>query len=191
MSNFVETGLSHSDGDPALQGSFWFNFGPQFRMGVWGSNVSYDGSDAHFLLRLNADLKVNFTADNLMIIRYSENQHFKKESRDGNILGLEFNFFGYGIHYERHSNFFGTETHAMGYAFSKTWPVFQTWKWQNKLGYMMLDGNDLSNYFYYETLVGTRGGSVDYWIGGSYNSSSSQFGDAGKPALILKATVGF
>ncbi|HRO67024.1 MAG TPA: hypothetical protein PL182_05630, partial [Pseudobdellovibrionaceae bacterium] len=66
MSNFVESGLTQTDNDPALQGSFWFNFGPQFRMGLWGGNVSYDGQDSHFLLKLNAELKVDFSQDSNM-----------------------------------------------------------------------------------------------------------------------------
>ncbi|MBX3039153.1 MAG: TorF family putative porin [Bdellovibrionaceae bacterium] len=191
MSNFVESGLTQTDGDPALQGSFWFNFGPQFRMGLWGGNVSYNGQDSHFLLKLNAELKVDFSPDTNMVIAYSDAKYYKSEARDGNILGLKLNLYGYGIRYEKYSNFFGTKESATSYAFSKTWPVFQTWKWENLVGYLMLDSEGLSNYFFVESYLGTRAGSVDYQIGASYNSASSQFNGAADPALILKATVTF
>nr|HRO67724.1 hypothetical protein [Pseudobdellovibrionaceae bacterium] len=122
---------------------------------------------------------------------YSDNRYYKSESRDGNTLGLRLNLYGYGIRYEKYSNFFGTQDSAASYAFSKTWPVFQAWKWENLVGYLMLDAEGLSNYFFLETYLGTRAGSIDYQIGASYNSSASQFNGAGDPALILKATVTF
>ena len=58
-SNFVEKGLTQTKGDPGLQSEFWFNFGSQFRMGLWGANVRYeDTPTTHFWISFTA--KINF-----------------------------------------------------------------------------------------------------------------------------------
>lgn len=191
MTNYVDYGLTHSDKDPALQGQFWFNWGPQFRLGLWGTSVAYKHSDTHFLLKINADLKIVFSPNADMTLKYSDAHYYKPETRDGNILGLHLNLFGYGVRYEMHSNFFGTEDAATSFAFTRTWDVFGSWKWENLLGYMMINGDALTNYFWYETYLGIKPGNIYYQIGGSYNSGASQFNGAGDLALLLKASVSF
>lgn len=191
LSNAVENGLSQSDHDPSLQGSFWFHFGPQFRLGVSGASVAYEGQSTHFLMRLNADLKIDFSKDTNLVLSYSNERYYKSEGRDGNVFGLSFDLYSFGVHYRRHSNFYGTKDGATSYAFSKTWSVWQAWRWQNLLGYMTLEAPGASNYFFYETFLARNWNSLEYAVGGSYNSAASQFHSAGKPALILKAAVSF
>lgn len=192
MTNYTEYGLTHTDKDPALQGEYWFAFGPQFRMGVWGSNISYPSSDSHFLLRVNADIKIVFSADAHMIIKLTSENYFKSESRNGTVTGLHLDFFGYGIQYDNRTNFLGTEASATSYAFSKTWDVWSTWKWDNLVGYMMLnDSPAFSNYFWFESYLGTKPNFIYYQGGVAYNSGASQFNGIADVALILKATVSF
>ncbi|MBX2987538.1 MAG: hypothetical protein KF802_06545 [Bdellovibrionaceae bacterium] len=191
MTNYVDYGLSHTTQDPALHAAFWFNWGPQFRMGLWGSNVSYKDSDSHFLLKVSADLRIQFSENSDLTIKYSDNHYFKPESRDGNVLGLHLNLFTYGIRYEKLSNFLNTRKGATAYAFTKTWDAFQTWKWENVFGYMMMGSDVLTNYFYWETYLGTQPGAIYYQIGSSYNSGASQFDGAADPTLIFKASVSF
>lgn len=128
MSNYVEYGLTHTDKDPALQGQYLFNFGPQFRLGVWGSNISYPNSETHLLLRVNAEIVILFSNESSMIIKVAQENYFKPETRNGMINGIHFNFYGYGIHYDDIYNFLGTEKEAKGYSFSKTWDVWTTWQ---------------------------------------------------------------
>lgn len=191
MSDYVADGVSQSNHDPALQGSFWFNMGPQFRMGLWGSSVSYDRSTSHFLLKANADLRVDFATTTSLNIGYSMNRYFKSDDRDGSTFSLIFNLFSYGIHYARHSNFLGTEDPASGYAFSKTWLIYSDWNWKNLFGYMTVEADSLSNYFYYETYLGKKFGTAEYEIGGMYNSSAGQFNGAASPTLMARASVSF
>lgn len=191
MSNYVEYGLTHTDKDPALQGKYLFNFGPQFRMGVWGSNIAYEGSDTHFLLRINADIVVTFSKDSSMTIKVMDEHFFKPETRNGMISGLHFNFYGYGIRYEQINNFEGTEEAATSYAFTKTWDVWQTWHWENLIGYMMLDSSTLTNYFWLESFLGTKPGYLLYQGGISFNSNPSQFHGEGDLAIVFKATANF
>lgn len=190
-SNSVEYGVSQSNKDPALHGSFWFNWGPQFRLGVWGGNVSYEGDETHFLLRLRADLKINFSANASAALRFGNQSYFKRGTRDGSTVGLHLDLFGYGVVYEQLSNFMGTEDPATYFAFAKTWDVFQTWKWENQIGYMMLSTNGMSAYFDVRSMLGTKPGAIYYQLGATYNSAPAQFAGAGDPFFILMATVSF
>lgn len=191
LSNYVDYGLTQSNKDPALNAQFWFNWGPQFRLGLWGGSVGFKDSSSHFLLKLNADLKIVFSQNTDLTIKYSDGHYYKPETRNGNILGLHLNLFGYGVRYEQHSNFFGTEDRATSFAFTRTWDVFGSWKWENLLGYMMVKSDSLSNYFWYETYLGIKPGNIYYQIGGSYNSNAAQFNGAGDLAVLVKATVTF
>lgn len=191
MSNYVDYGITHTDKDPSLQGQFYFNWGPQFRLGVWGTNTKYPSSDTHFWLKLNADLKIAFSQNADMTIKLTSNHFYKTENRNGSIVGVHLNLFGYGVRYEQHSNFLGTETTASAYSFSKIFPVFGDWKSENILGAMMLTADNLSNYFWVETWLGTKPAAIYYQIGVSYNSSASQFDGAGDLMGMLKASVSF
>ena len=74
-SNFVSRGLTQTNKDPGLQSAFWFNFGPQFRLGIWGSNVHYEGIDSHIWIRLNGDIKIDFSANANLVMKYSNNNY--------------------------------------------------------------------------------------------------------------------
>lgn len=191
MTNYVEYGISQTNKDPALQGAFWFNWGPQFRLGLWGSNVHYSGEDSHFLLKLNADLKIVFSPNANVIFRFSDNHYFKPGTHNGNTIGLHFQIFDYKVIYEQLSNFLGTETTATYFAFGTYWNVFQTWKWDNQVGYMQTTSSTLNNYFDLRSFIGTKPSAILYQIGGTYNSAANQFNGLGDLAIILMATVGF
>lgn len=189
--NSVEYGITQTDKDPSLHGSFWFNWGPQFRLGVWGGNVNFAGDEAHFLLKARAELNVNFSENASAALRFSNHSYFKRGTRDGTVIGLHLNLFRYGVVYEQISNFMGTEDSAQYVAFSKTWDVFQTWKWENQIGYVMLSSNNLTSYFDARSFLGTKPGAILYQIGATYNSSPAQFDGAAEPFLLLMATVHF
>lgn len=193
MTNKVEYGISQTKRQPALLGNFWFNWGPQFRAGVSGNNVGYPQDDTHFVARLNGELKINFSADTDMTIGFGDHHYFPSNGHDGNLVGLKFNLWSYIIRYEAISNFMATKYGATSFSFAKAWDVFTTWKWENNIGYMMLTSPGASNYFYYETYIGTKPGALYYQIGATYNSQSSAWGEgiADPMFLILKATVTF
>jgi uncharacterized protein (TIGR02001 family) len=191
LSHYVENGLSQTDKDPSLQASFWFNFGPQFRMGLWGSNVKYPGSDDHFNLRFNADLKINFSALSHGIITYSQSQFYKSGDRNGNILGLHLNFGGYKVLYDDFSNWEGTGDHSQRFGFGKAFDVFGTWKWNNEIGYNTPKVTTIDPYFDFKTGLGTKLGVI--FVEGSVTATStpSQFNGSGDTFFILSASTEF
>ena len=193
MTNKIEYGISQTRKQPALAGNFWFNWGPQFRLGVAGNNVGFPQDDTHFIARINGELKIVFSADTNMVIGFGDHHYFPANAHDGNVLGLKFDLWTYVIRYENLSNFMGTKNSASSFSFAKTWDVFTDWKWENRLGYMMMTAPGASNYFYYETYIGKKPGAIYYQVGASYNSASSAWGEgiADPMFLILRATVNF
>lgn len=191
--NFLEYGLTQTDNDPNLQGQFWFNWGPQFRLGLWGSNVAFPNSESHFWLKLNADLKITFTNNADLTLSFSDGHFFKPESRNGNIIGLHLNLFGYGVNYDQIANFMGTENAATAFSFNGVWPVWTTWTWDNTIGYLQSGDTTIPNYFWLDTFLGVKPGVISYQGGLSYNSCSSnpRISGAGQPAFILKAKLAF
>lgn len=191
-SNFVERGLTHTDGDPGLQGEFWFNFGPQFRLGLWGSNTSYDNaSTTHFWLRGNADVKVDFSANTSMAIKYSENKYYRANNRNGNTVGLHFDFWGYKIIYDTDSNWEGTSANAVYAGIGKDFTTSSNLIWSNRGGYTMPEADGAKAFFDFRSGIGRK--FKDIFLDGSvsYSSASGAFKERGELAFIFSASVAY
>jgi uncharacterized protein (TIGR02001 family) len=187
LSHYVENGISQSDKSPALQGSFWFNFGPQFRLGAFASNTNFENSDDHFNLRGNAEVKVDFSAANNMIIAYSQSQYYKDGDRNGNILGLHLHFGEYRILYDAQSNWEGTKKRNPRFAFGAEIPVFSTWIWDNEAGYNSPAVDTLDPYFDLRTGIGSKFGSIFVEGAVTGTTASSDLNGAGDVFFILSA----
>lgn len=187
LSHYVEHGLSQSDKSPALQGAFWFNFGPQFRLGLWGSNTNYENSDDHFNLRINGDIKVDFSAANYMVISYSQSQYYNGGDRNGNIVGLHLHFGEYRVTYDMMSNWEGTDERSARLGFGKDTKVFGDWIWDNEAGYNSPEVSTISPYFDLRTALGTQWGPI--FVEGSVTgtSAASDLNGAGDVFFILSA----
>jgi len=147
LTNFVEHGLTQTDGDPSLQGAFGFNFGPQFKMGVWGSNVNYNSTE-HFLLKANAELRVILSSWTDFRLGYNSNHYFKTTTRNGNTTYFVITSHGFRIRYEKETNWNGSDSSSTYYSFGKSFDLSQSWKWDLEAGYTMLkDVPNMENYF--------------------------------------------
>lgn len=160
LSHYVENGISQSAKTPAIQGSFWFNLGPQFRLGLWGSNTNYTGNDDRFNLRLSAEIKVDISPKSNLVISYSKSSFYNDGKRNGNITGIHLNLQDYRILHDNYSNWEGTEDSLRRFALGKTTDVFGTWKWNNEVGYNVPDIKNLENYFDLRTGLGSKWGKV-------------------------------
>ncbi|MBS1970078.1 MAG: hypothetical protein JSU04_07205 [Bdellovibrionales bacterium] len=192
LSNYVEHGLTQTDKDPSLQAAFGFNFGPQFKMGIWGSNVNFDSTE-HFLLKINAELKVQVSTTTDFKLGYFSNQYFKTDTRNGNTTYLVITSHGYRIRYERNSNWEGTDESSTYYSFGKTFDLNQSWKWDNEVGYTMIsDVPNIENFFDLRTSFLYKGGSnIIYQISGTATSSPSQFHGQGDVFGYVGASTSF
>lgn len=192
LSHYVEHGLSQTNNAPALQGSFWFNFGPQFRMGLWGSNVNYKNGSEHLVLKPTADLKVNFTSNTNLVIDYKQNVYYSTSSRNGTTLGAHISSFGYRVNYETNSNWEGTNTNATYYSLGKTFEIGRGFKWSNDLGYTTVTIDSLSNFFDVRSFMGYKLGQLFYQGGVTLTSNPGQFSDGvGDFFIIVSATYDF
>ncbi len=160
LSHYVENGISQSSKTPAIQGNFWFNLGPQFRLGVWGSNTNYTGSDDRFNLRLSAEIKVDISPKSNLTISYSKSNFYNDGHRNSNITGIRLNLQDYRILHDNYSNWEGTENSLRRFALGKNTDVFGTWKWNNEIGYNVPDIETLENYFDLRTGLGSKWGKV-------------------------------
>lgn len=191
-SNFVEKGLTQTKGDPGLQTDFWFNFGSQFRMGLWGANVRYESTPTtHFWLKANADVKVDFSQNAKMNIVYSENKFFKSNHRSGNLVGLHFDFWGWKVIYDMESNWQGTGKNATYAGASTDTPIWGDYVWTNQGGYVMPKADGVTSFFDVRSGLGTK--VKDFLLQGSvsYTTATGDFKEQGELAIILSATVAF
>ncbi|MFV8257555.1 TorF family putative porin [Bdellovibrio bacteriovorus] len=189
LSHYVEHGLSQSDNSPALQGSFWFNFGSQFRLGVWGSNTNYEHGDDHFNLRMNAEVKVDFSQNASMEIGYTKSQYYNGGDHNGDLLSLHLNLWKSRIMYDTNSNWEATHEKSERFGFGNIMDVFGGWKWNNEIGYNTPDVETINPYFDARTGLGTKWGVIFFEGALTATSESSQFDGAGDYFFILSAST--
>lgn len=189
-SNFVEKGLTQTDGDPGLQGEFWFDFGSQFRMGLWGANVSYDdASSTHFWLKLNADIRVDFSATSSMVIKYSDNRYYRSNNRDGNTVGVHLDFSGWKVLYEMTSKWEGTQERCTYAGLSKETTIWSNWIWANEGGYTLPEADGVQSFLNVQTGLGKKLKDIFAMASVSYSTAAGQFKDQGELALFVSAGV--
>jgi uncharacterized protein (TIGR02001 family) len=189
LSHYVEHGISQSDKSPALQGSFWFNFGPQFRMGLWGSNTNFAQGSDHFNLRANADIKIAFSPSSHMILAYSKSQYYNGGEHNGNISGVHLQFGEYRILYDNLSNWEATDSSLTRFAFGKVSMVLGGYRWNNEIGYNTPDLNNLNPYFDGRTGLGTKLGEIFFEGALTATSASSDLNGTGDVFVILSAST--
>lgn len=173
LSNYINRGLTYTDQDPALQGSFWFNFGSQFRLGVWGSNVNFADESTHFNLHLNADIRVVFSPNSNLTLRFTDEQYFDSSLRRGRITGIVLNTFNLKTTIETLTNWEGTGEGATYYNFRYKWefnPAFYT---EASLGYSQVKSADFSSYFDGGGYINYKGGQILWMTGLTYAAEES------------------
>ena len=191
-SNYIEKGLTQTDGDPGLQADFWFNLGSQFRVGVWGANVSYDSaSSSHFWLKMNADVRVDFSQTSNLIIKYSNSQYFRPNNRDGDTMGVHLDFSGYKVIYEIDNNWQGTQSRTTYAGLGKDFPIWNTWVWANQGGYTIPEADGVQSFFDYKIGLGKKFQDIFAIASVSYSNASGAFKDQGELAGFLSVSVKF
>jgi uncharacterized protein (TIGR02001 family) len=198
LSNYVWHGLTQTKRQPAIQSSLYYFLADTFRVGLWGSNVSYyqngygNNSKANALLKLQADIMLKFTPNFGMDILFSDNHYFEPDDRDGNTFTLNFNVFGYSFGLEQEGNWQGSVTKARYYYLKKTWDVFGSWKWENKVGYTQFETLDYKNYFDISSGIGTKlAGFVFAQLIFTGTNENTQFGDSADFFTTLAITASF
>jgi len=191
LSNYVEHGLTQTNKDPSLQGAFFFNFGPQFKMGLWASNVDFQSTE-HFLMKFNAELKIQISTSSDFKLGYDNNYYFRTADRNGNKLYLVVTSHDYRIRFENNSDWEGTQTRSNYYSFGKIFDLNNYWKWDNEVGYTMVRATGFSDYFDLRSEFIYKGGSnIFYHAAVTATSTPSQFNGQGDVFFYLGASTSF
>lgn len=188
LSQYVENGLSQSDKTPALQAEFLFNLGPQFRLGLWGSNTNYQDSEDRFNLRIKADIKVDISSQAHLLLCFNQSQYYNGGDRNGSMFGVHLNLQKARILYDSYSNWEGSKKRSLRYALGHNMDVGGSWKWDNELGYNSPTLSSIKPYFDGKTGLGSNFGAIFLEGAITGTSESSQFNGAGDFAFILSAS---
>lgn len=186
-SHYVEHGISQTDKSPALQGSFWFNFGPQFRLGLWGSNTNYPSGNDHFNLRYNAEIIVPFSTNSHLDIKFGRSTYYSDGTRNGDLSAAHLQIGEYKVAFDQTSNWEGTKNSSKRYSFGKVFSISGSWKWTTEIGYNTPSVSTMKAYFDGRTGIGSKFGVI--FLEGSITgtSASSDLNGAGDVFAILSA----
>lgn len=185
LSHFIDRGLSITNGNPALNASFLFNFGQQFRVGFWGSNVSnVTATDDNLWLKFVADVHISFSTDSIFKMYFNDDHYYKSDARNGQSVGFNYDFKSYLTQLEWMSNFQGTKTDAIYLKLGKMFVFYKDILTGVSLGYTSQKSSAYSNYF------DLKGFSIDKLsdffeleAGLTFTTNSSQFNGRGNPAI--------
>lgn len=185
LSHFVYHGLSQTQKDPSLQTLLVVPLIPEFKVGIWGSNVSYENANNHVWFKLLFDLNIELNKDVQLIFGYNFNKFYKDSIRNGSTLILGTNLFDYQIRYESETNWQGTETGARYVSFGKIFQIFSQFDWLNQIGYSMLEVPNLQNYFDLKSQISTSYNKLNFLAAVTLTSTPSQFNGNGDIFAIL------
>lgn len=192
MSHFIERGLSMSDSNPAMNVAFLYNFGPQFRLGFWGSNIAKITSvDDNFWFKFIADIRVDFSNTAGMTIYIHDDHYYKSNVRNGQSIGARWNWDPYLGEVEWMNNFQGTHSGAEYLNVGRMWP-YKMFKVGGKIGYTIQSSESLKNYFDVKLISQYDISNVSTLEGGiTMISDADQFADRGKPAYYISISLSY
>ena len=185
----IEHGLTQTDHSFALQTGIGYRW-PQFRLGLWGSNVKFSDSADNLNLRLFLITKLIFTPNADLNIHYDFNRYFKAGYRDGSIVSLDLRLYEYHVLYESNDNWEGIGDKGARYGFMKEWQIPYSLILNLNAGYNMI-GSKYDNFFDVKSQISYKTSDITYSFGNSFNSNSGQFKGRGDLAFFLSAAAQF
>lgn len=190
-SNHVENGVTQSDKTWAIQSGFGVKLGQVVRVGVWGSSVKFPSNQETVNLRPYIDVKMDFTANAFATAKYHLNRYFASSDRDGTIIAVDINMFGYQVLYANNDNWEGTRASSTWYGFRKEFGLPQGLILTPTIGYSQLAANGATNYFDTRVTLGYKLSDALFELTHTYTSASAQFQGRADMALFLALSVKF
>ncbi len=186
LSQFIDRGLALSDRNPALNASFLFNLGSQFRLGFWGSNISnVSASDDNFWFRILAEIRITFNDKAFARVYINDDRFYKSDIRNGQRTGVFFDYELTTLQIEWQGNYEGTQTAAQYVNFGKAFAFKKDFKAGAKLGYVWQKTTWIDDYLDAKIYVNYQlTSNATFEVGGT-GLSSNQFGSRGELAAYL------
>lgn len=190
--HFIERGLSMSNNNPALNAEFLFNFGSQFKVGFWGSNISnVSQSDDNFWLKYLAEIRVDFSTKSNLRFYIHDNHYYKSDVRNGQEMGVNVDHNNYLFQLAWMNNFEGTHTSAQYLNLGKLFTYRKSMKYGGLAGYTLQTADGYANYFDFKALGIYEINANAIGEIGITMLSNSQFGSRGDPAYYLAFAFNF
>ena len=146
-SNFIDRGLSYSDGHTAFNAAFLMHLGSQFKFGIWGSNISnLTSSEDNLWVKYVGQVFIDFQQNSKMIFYVHDDHFYKSDLRNGQRFGFKVDYSRFTGLYEYNNNYEGTR------ASSSYINVKFTKKYSDKigldlgLGYTFQNSNTYNDY---------------------------------------------
>lgn len=147
ITNFIDRGLTMSDGNPAMNADFLFNFGQQLKLGVWGSNISnLNDQRDNFWLKVVGEVHVEFSKDSDLIIYFHDNHFYKSDGRNGQQLGGLLSYKLYSGQFEWSTNFEGSGANAFYLSSGVLFPYKTKYYYGGYGGYTSVRSDQFKDY---------------------------------------------
>lgn len=190
--NYIEYGLTQTQKEPAFVGGIGYQFNPIFKMGIRGGSVNYADFGDHLNLRYYGEYKSILTANTNLVLKYVSNKYYNSNSRNGNILGIDFDYSGYHCAVENNDNWEGTGKHSTHIHGSKQWALYPTIYWGAEAGINLVKADGKNTYFDGLTYIGHKmSNTVDFMFKASLTTSPSQFDGQGDFATFFTLSTLF
>ncbi len=187
LTQFIDRGLSITDGNPGLNASFLFNMGQQFRIGFWGTNVSnVTSGDDNLWLKFIADINIEFSSDSKFMAYFHNDNYYKSDLRNGQSFGMTYDFKSYMSQIEWLTNYQGTSKSAFYLKVGKIFPLYKKILPGVSVGYTAQNSDGYLNYLDVKGF-GTYTLTSSFEIEGGITAvtNSTQFGRRGNPGIYL------
>lgn len=191
MTNYVDKGVTQTDGSWAMQTELGYQFGSVVRMAIWGSNVKYPTNSESLNLRGYINLHLDFTTGFSSELRYSNSRYFQSEDRNGNIVDLDFNIFDYKLLLQQDSNWEGSHTTSTWIAGEKDFSIPWNLIFTPRVGYTQVSASGASSYFDIKLELSYKISDLLLQSAVTYNSSASQFNGRGGTVIYFVAQTHF
>lgn len=185
LSHFIVKGLSYSDNNPAMNASFLAHLGTQVKLGFWGSNISNVGAaDDNFWFKVFGKIDIELSDKLFVNVFLHDNHFYKSNARNGQALGLNFNYKSYEFGLEWMSNLEGTKSNAEYFWLGKLIDYRKVYRYGGYSGLTYSHASAIQSYFDFK-LVGQYLLNDNSYaeIAMTINSNSAQFGIRDDPAL--------
>lgn len=193
LSHFIVKGLSYSDNNPAMNASFLAHLGTQVKLGFWGSNISnLSAADDNFWFKVFSKIDIELSDKLFLDVFLHDNHFYKSNERNGQSLGLDFNYKSYEFGLEWMSNFEGSRSSAEYFWLGKLIEYRKVYKFGGYAGLSYSHTSAIQSYFDFKILGQYLLNSNSYAeIGATLNSNSSQFGIRDDPALYVAIKLAY
>lgn len=184
ISNYVEKGLTQTDSGPAIQANVGYKW-TLAKAGLWASNVKYSGVSDTVIMRLYGTYDFVFTSNTVLVARLDYAKYSKEGSRDGTIMGLDLNMFGYHVIYEKVTNWEATGSDTARVGARKEFPFLELYNFDVGGGYNMVDAEQYSDYFDLRAGFSYRYGALKLELSGTFASNFQEFQSRAGPFAIF------